>query len=46
MVIRGDALGRGRIVIVLGDGMLYERIKGVDRTAGMGPKAMPFDWRQ
>jgi hypothetical protein len=45
-MIRGDALRRGCIVIVLRDSMLCEGVKGVDRTASMGPKAMPFDWGQ
>jgi len=42
-MIRGDALGRGRIVVLLSDSMLCEGVQGVDRTASSGPKAMPFD---
>jgi len=42
-MIRGDALRRGRIVGLLGDGVLCEGVKGVDCTTCAGPKVIPFD---
>jgi hypothetical protein len=39
-------MGRGCIVVLLGDSMLCEGVKGIDCTTSTGPKAVPFDWRQ
>jgi hypothetical protein len=43
LMVWGDAVWSGCIVVALGEGMLCEGLKRVYRTTSMVPKAMPFD---
>jgi hypothetical protein len=43
LMIWGDVLRGGGVVVLLSDGVLCEGVTGVDRKASTGPKLMPFD---